>query len=111
VMLFLFSILFFKKEFPKFKSFSKNVLLKLVLVGFIGGSIPFLLFFYGLKLTVASKAAFIHKTLFLWVSVLAFIFLKERLTKKQIISALFLLAGIIPFSRSFFANISIIFRN
>jgi len=93
VMLFLFSILFLKKEFPKFKSFSKNTWLKLILVGFIGGGIPFLLFFYGLKLTIASKAAFIHKTLFLWVSAMAFIFLKERLTKKQIISVLFLLVG------------------
>jgi len=45
VMLFLFSILFFKREFPKFKSFSKKVLLKLALVGFIGGEIQFLLFF------------------------------------------------------------------
>lgn len=50
-------------------------------VAIIGGSVPFLLFFTGLKLASAPSAALIHKTLFIWVALLAVPFLGERLGK------------------------------
>ena len=50
-----------------------------VLVGVIGGSIPFILFFSGLAQASAPSAAFIQKTLFVWVALLAVPILGERL--------------------------------
>ena len=58
--------------------------LKIVLIGLIGGSIPFLLFFKGLSLTNASSAGFWNKTLFIWVAILAWPILKEKFGKFQI---------------------------
>lgn len=68
----------------------------LFLIGLIGGSIPFLLFFKGLSISSAAalNGAFIHKTLFLWVAILALVFLKERLNFWQIGALGVLLAGI-----------------
>lgn len=53
--------------------------LGLGVVAVIGGSVPFVLFFEGLARATSTQAAFIHKTLFVWVAVLAFSFLKERI--------------------------------
>jgi drug/metabolite transporter (DMT)-like permease len=64
----------------------------LTLIGIIGGSIPFLLFFTGLSLASAPSAAFIQKTLFIWVAFLAVPFLGERLGWAQI-AALAVLLG------------------
>lgn len=55
--------------------------LKLGAIAVVGGSVPFLLFFTGLKLASAPSAALIHKTLFIWVALLAAPFLGERLSK------------------------------
>ena len=56
----------------------------LLLIGVIGGSVPFLLFFGGLAQASAPTAAFIHKTLFIWVALLAVPFLGERLGLAQL---------------------------
>ena len=48
-------------------------------VGVVGGGIPFILFFVGLAQASAPSAAFIQKTLFVWVALLAVPFLGERL--------------------------------
>jgi len=56
----------------------------LSVIGIIGGSIPFLLFFTGLSIASAPSAAFIQKTLFVWVALLAVPFLGERLGLLQI---------------------------
>lgn len=53
--------------------------LGLGVIGIIGGSIPFLLFFSGLAIASAPTAAFIHKTLFVWVAFMAVPLLGERL--------------------------------
>ena len=58
--------------------------MRLVVIGLVGGSIPFLLFFTGLSLATAPSAAFIHKTLFVWVALLAVPLLGERLGWAQI---------------------------
>lgn len=69
---------------------------QLFIIGFIGGSIPFLLFFKGLSISQAAalNGAFIHKTLFLWVAVLAVVFIKERLSFWQIGALGVMLAGV-----------------
>jgi len=56
----------------------------LVVIGVVGGSVPFLLFFSGLAQASAPTAAFIQKTLFIWVALLAVPFLGERLGLAQL---------------------------
>ena len=56
---------------------------QLLAVGLIGGALPFALFFTGLKMANAVNAALIHKTLFIWVILLAIPFLKERVAAWQ----------------------------
>lgn len=53
--------------------------LGLVAIAVIGGSLPFVLFFSGLAMATAPTAAFIQKTLFVWVALLAVPLLGERL--------------------------------
>jgi drug/metabolite transporter (DMT)-like permease len=67
--------------------------LLLASIGLIGGSIPFLLFFKGLSLTSASQGSFIHKTMFIYVAIFAFIFLRERINKYFLAGAIFLMIG------------------
>ena len=54
----------------------------LATIGLVGGAVPFLLFFRGLELATAAggaaTAAFGYRTLFLWASGLAVVFLTER---------------------------------
>jgi drug/metabolite transporter (DMT)-like permease len=54
--------------------------LGLLAVGAIGGSVPFVLFFEGLARASSTEAAFIHKTLVVWVALLAVPLLGERLS-------------------------------
>lgn len=70
----------------KLKKLTKKQLLFLFLIGLIGGSLPFYLFFTGLSLVNPQTANLIHKTLFLWVTFLAVIFLKEKLNLPFLIS-------------------------
>ena len=51
----------------------------LAAVGLIGGSVPFVLFFEGLARASSAQAAFLHKSLVLWVALLAVTVLGERL--------------------------------
>lgn len=93
-------ILLFKNRRELF-TLKRQQWLALFFVGLIGGSIPFLLFFKGLALTSAAQGAFIHKTLFIFVAVLAVIFLKERINKNFFIGGLLLLAGILLTLKNF----------
>jgi drug/metabolite transporter (DMT)-like permease len=54
--------------------------LVLTAIGIVGGSIPFVLFFEGLARASSTEAAFIHKTLLVWVALLAVPLLGERLS-------------------------------
>lgn len=65
----------------------------LLAIAAIGGSIPFILFFTGLAQATGPGAAFIHKTLFVWVAVLAVPFLGESLGIAQIVALGALFAG------------------
>jgi len=53
------------------------------LVGVIGGSVPFLLFFEGLSRATSTETAFVHKTLVVWVALLAVPLLSERVGPLQ----------------------------
>jgi drug/metabolite transporter (DMT)-like permease len=75
------------------KSLRREQWLSLVLIGLIGGGVPFVLFFRGLQLTNGPIGSFIHKTMFIYVAILAMLFLKEKLSKKIIIPAALLLLG------------------
>ena len=65
----------------------------LLAIGVIGGSIPFVLFFEGLSRASSPQAAFLHKTLVLWVAVLAVAFLGERLQWGHWLAIGFLVVG------------------
>jgi len=65
----------------------------LVLVGVFGGGVAFVLFFSGLALATAASAAFIQKTLVIWVALLAVPLLGERLGRVQVAALGVLLLG------------------
>jgi len=70
---------------------------RLVVIGLIGGAVPFLLFFYGLQLATAAggaaTASFGYRTLFLWATVFGIVFLHERFHWRIALGASLLLAG------------------
>lgn len=61
----------------------KNNWGKLLLIGIIGGSLPFYLFFKGLTMVNPATGALIHKTLIFWVALWALPFFKEKISLKQ----------------------------
>ncbi len=71
--------------------------MKLVLIGLVGGAVPFLLFFHGLELAAAAKggptASFVYRTLFIMATAFGIIFLGEKMRKRLLIGAIALLAG------------------
>jgi drug/metabolite transporter (DMT)-like permease len=67
--------------------------LALVAVAVIGGSVPFVLFFEGLTRAEATQAAFIQKTLVVWVALLAVPLLHERFGLPHALAIALLVAG------------------
>jgi len=65
----------------------------LLAVAVIGGSVPFVLFFEGLARAEATQAAFIHKTLVVWVALLAVPLLRERLGRPHVAAIALLIVG------------------
>jgi drug/metabolite transporter (DMT)-like permease len=65
----------------------------LVLIAVIGGSVPFLLFFEGLARASSLQAAFLHKTLLIWVALLAWALLRERIGSIHVVAIGLLLVG------------------
>jgi drug/metabolite transporter (DMT)-like permease len=65
----------------------------LLAIAVVGGSVPFVLFFSGLAAASAPSAAFIHKTMFVWVALMAVPLLGERLGWLQVAALGVLLAG------------------
>jgi drug/metabolite transporter (DMT)-like permease len=85
VGLFILGILLATKKWQQFKKLTRREFIYLILIGIIGGSLPFYLYFTGLSQIPAINAALIHKTLVLWVAILAVPFLREKLTSIQIL--------------------------
>jgi drug/metabolite transporter (DMT)-like permease len=76
------------KRIPTLVKLSRNQWLKLLLIAFVGGSIPFVLFFTGLKNASAINATIIQKSMFIWVAALAIPFLGEKLSVWQILGVM-----------------------
>lgn len=88
------SFIVFTGQIGKLKKLKRNDWLLLLIIGLIGGSIPFILFFKGLSMSNSAVfPALIHKTLFIWVSILAIVFLKEKIGRIQIVALALLLLG------------------
>lgn len=97
----LFFLLFiFSKRLGEIRKLKKNQLVLLILVGIVGGALPFYLFFTGLQFVKAPIANIIHKTLFIWVTLLATVFLKEKLNLTYLISFILIFLG-----NFYFANL------
>ncbi|MEO8518300.1 MAG: DMT family transporter [Dermatophilaceae bacterium] len=62
-------------------------------VGLFGGAVAFLLFFEGLARASATDAAFLHKTLLVWVALLALPLLGERLSWMHVAAIALLVIG------------------
>jgi drug/metabolite transporter (DMT)-like permease len=64
-----------------------------LLLALIGGSVPFVLFFEGLARAQATQAAFIQKSLVIWVAILAVPLLHERFRVWHAVAIALLIAG------------------
>src|SRR3990167_1835894 len=107
VAIFLTGLLLFLKDWQKLKSLTKKQWFLLMIIGFVGGSVPFLFFFEGLSMTNAAQGSFIHKTMFIWVTFLAALFLAAENTISKY--ALRDLEGrIVAWARMFFGALFIL---
>lgn len=79
--------------FDRLRALSRKQVGLLAVVGLVGGSIPFLLFFRGLQLASAAEASFIQKTMFVFVALIAVLVLKQRLDKRVVLFGGLLLVG------------------
>ena len=70
---------------------------RLLVIGLMGGAVPFLLFFHGLELATAAggaaTASFAYRGLFLFASVFALVYLGERFPRRAVLAASLLLGG------------------
>ncbi len=89
----LIGILILCAKVKEVRSLSRSTWLKLAVIGVVGGSIPFILFFTGLTMTSALSGSLIHKTLFIWVALLAVPLLKEKIGALQGAAFLLLIFG------------------
>lgn len=85
--------LFLVYRFKIFRKLTSKDWALLALIGLIGGSVPFIIFFKGLSITTAAKASFFHKTLFVWFIPISLIFLKKKINKYMLLAALIILCG------------------
>jgi drug/metabolite transporter (DMT)-like permease len=67
----------------------------LVAVAVIGGSVPFVLFFEGLARASSTHAAFVQKTLVIWVAALAVPLLGERLRAGHVAAVGLIVGGLV----------------
>lgn len=84
-----------KRHIQSLLKLNRKDIFRLILIGIIGGGIPFALFFTGLSMTSAATGAIIHKTLFIWVAILAYFFLKERFGVLQIVGYILIITSAI----------------
>lgn len=92
-LLFLLAIVFLFNEWSKFRGLSRKQLGCLVLIGIIGGSIPFAMFFTGLSMSGAAASSFIYRSLFLFAGIFGYLVLNEKIQKKDVAAGLLLVAG------------------
>jgi len=70
---------------------------RLMLIGFVGGAVPFLLYFHGFQMALgqggAAAASLGYRSLFLMATILGVVFLKERVPRRFAIGAGLVMAG------------------
>lgn len=93
VAVLLIGLLVMSQRLQEIKQLRRKDIIKLLAIGVVGGSLPFIMFFTGLTMIPAVTAAFIHKTLFIWVALLAIPILKERIGLLQFMALALLLGG------------------
>ncbi len=93
VGLLLIGILLISAKWKKLKYLTRKDYLILGLIGIVGGSIPFYLFFTGLSMVPAINAVLINKTLVFWVALLAIPLLKEKLSRLQFVAVILIFLG------------------
>jgi drug/metabolite transporter (DMT)-like permease len=89
----LFSVILLFRQWKNLKSLNKKDWLMLTVIGFVGGSVPFLMFFKGLSMSTGPEAAYIHKFMFVFIALLAPFFLKEKIKWPYAIGFVFLAIG------------------
>lgn len=72
------SVILALRKIPQIRALKRADVIRLIAIGVVGGSVPFYLFFTGLATAPAANAALIHKSLVVWVALLAIPFLKEK---------------------------------
>ena len=80
-------------QMRQLRSLTKRQWSQLIVIGIVGGGIPFALFFTGLSQVGAVNGNLIQKTLFLWVALLAVPLLHERISTIQLIGYVTLFFG------------------
>lgn len=85
------SIIIFSNNRSKLRQLTKKDWIRLFIIGLIGGSIPFILFFEGLKHIPAASANILQKTLFIWIALFAIPILKEKINFVQIVGYLLII--------------------
>ncbi|MFA1542652.1 DMT family transporter [Actinomadura monticuli] len=78
---------------PALLQLKGTVISGVLAVAVIGGSVPFVLFFEGLARESSTHAAFLQKTLVVWVALLAPLLLGERLRFPHAVAIALLVAG------------------
>jgi drug/metabolite transporter (DMT)-like permease len=81
------------RDAPRTRPGSPRQWLALLALAAVGGSLPFVLFFEGLARAEATQAAFIHKTLVVWVALLAVPLLRERFGVPHAVAVVLLIVG------------------
>jgi drug/metabolite transporter (DMT)-like permease len=72
---------------------SRRQWLTLAAVGAVGGSVPFLLFFWGLSLSSGAIGSFVYRLLFLFAAGIAVFALREKINRTFVIGGILALAG------------------
>ncbi|MBN1169953.1 DMT family transporter [Candidatus Micrarchaeota archaeon] len=92
-LVFLVAIVLLFNEWNKFRGLSWKQWSYLVLIGIIGGSIPFAMFFTGLSMSGAAASSFIFRSLFIFAGVFGYLILKENIRKEYLFAGLLILLG------------------
>lgn len=81
-------------KISKLTKLTKKEWIKLIAIAGVGGSIPFVLFFEGLKIVPAATGNLLNKSMFLWVALLALPFLGESIKPIRVVAYAILALGI-----------------
>ncbi|MFA6530580.1 MAG: DMT family transporter [Candidatus Micrarchaeia archaeon] len=87
------SLILLAREAKEIKTLTRAQWTKLIAIGAVGGSVPFLLFFWGLSLSSGAVGSLIYRLLFVFAAGIAFVFLKEKLNAKMLAGGALLVAG------------------